>query len=172
MNQKPRRGQAPGCAQDEQRWGNNLLSRFFLSLPFVGATSWVLIDEWVTDDNWTVREDGPTLLALGILSLMIMRPSVRITPGELRICILLTRRIPRAEVESAKFSYHGLVIQRRDGRSEFALLAPRLTSTELSWGAEPEPGSAAYEITRWAQQRTSADPPAGASSGSPTGKCR
>jgi hypothetical protein len=74
------------------------------------------------------------------------------------IRIILTRRIPRAEVESAKFNYHGLVIRRRDGGSVFALLGPKMTSTELSWGGKPEPGSAAYEITRWAQQYTLNDP--------------
>ena len=132
--------QSSAYAQDEQRWGNNLLSRIFLSLPFVGATLWVLIDEWITGDNWTIREMWPALLGLGILTVMLMRPSVRITSDELVIRIILTRRIPRAEVESAKFNYHGLVIRRRDGGSVFALLGPKMTSTEMSWGGKPEPG--------------------------------
>lgn len=150
-------GKQSAYADGELRWGHNRWSRIFLSLPFLGATIWVLIDEWTSDDNWTLRDAWPMLLALGVLSLLMMRPSVRITPDELWICILLTRKIPRAEVESAKFNYHGLVIHRRDGGSEFALLAPRLTSTELSWAGQPEPGSAAYEITRWAEQYTADD---------------
>lgn len=97
--------------------------------------------------------DGPMLLMMGIVTVMITRPRARITPDELQIRILLTRRIPRAQVESAKVTHLGLVIRRRDGGSEFAVLAPRMTSTELSWGGEPEPGSAAYEITRWARRR-------------------
>jgi hypothetical protein len=126
--------QSSPYAQYEQRWGNNLFGRIFLSLPFVGATVWVLIDEWITGDNWTIREMWPTLLGLGILTVMVMRPIVGITADELVIRIILTRRIPRAEVESAKFNYHGLVIRRRDGGTEFALLQPKMTSTELSWG--------------------------------------
>lgn len=149
--------QPSAYAEGELRWGHNWWSRILLSLPFVGATIWVLVDEWISDDNWTLRDEWPMLLALGALSLLMMRPSVRITPDELRVCIILTRRIPRAEVESAEFNYHGLVIRRRDGGAEFALLAPRLTSTELSWGGRPEPGSAAYEITRWAQQHAPDD---------------
>jgi hypothetical protein len=142
----------PGDVPDEQVWGNNLFSRIFLSLPVLCATLWTLIDS----ENWPIREMWPGLLALGILSVMAMRPTVRTTKDELVIRYPIGgRRLARADVVSARFNYFGLRIRLRAGGSAFAFLSPKMTSTELSSGARPEPGSAAYEITRWAQ---AADP--------------
>jgi hypothetical protein len=124
------------------------LSRIFLSLPFLAAAVWTLIDR----EHWPIRETWPALFALWVVTMIGTRSGVRMTSGELVIRYpIAAQRLPRAEVKSAKFNYFGLVVHMRDGRSKFALLAPELKSTELSRGGEPEPGSAAYEITRWAQ---------------------
>lgn len=137
-----------GDVPDEQVWGNNSFSRIFLSLPVLCATLWTLIDS----ENWPIREMWPALLALGILSVMAMRPTVRTTKDELVIRDPIGgRRLVRADVASARFDYFGLRIRMRAGGCAFAFLSPKMTSTELSSGGQPEPGSAAYEITRWAQ---------------------
>jgi hypothetical protein len=148
VDDKPPAESARGTEHDERIWGNNLWTRMFLGLPFLAATLVTVIDS----DDWPIREMWPALLALGILTVLAMRPTVRVTAHELVIHYPIGgRRLHRAEVQSARFNYFGLVIRLRDGGSAFAFLAPKLTSTELSSGGQPEPGSAAYEITRWAE---------------------
>jgi hypothetical protein len=148
VDENPPGRPTPGDVPDEQVWGNGIFSRVFLGLPVLCATLWTLIDS----ENWPIREMWPALLALGILTVMAMRPTVRTTKDELVIRYPIGgRRLARADVASARFDYLGLRIRMRDGGSAFAFLSPRMTSTELSSGGQPEPGSAAYEITRWAQ---------------------
>ena len=133
-------------------WGNNLWTRIFLGLPFLGAMLVTIVDS----EDWPIREMWPALLAFGVVTVTVMRPTVRITAHELVIRYPIGgRRIRRAEVVSARFNYFGLVIRLRDGGTAFAFLAPKLTSTELSPGSQPEPGSAAYEITQWAKSSAS-----------------
>ncbi|WP_427893782.1 hypothetical protein ACQHIV_12310 [Kribbella sp. GL6] len=101
-------------------------------------------------------EFWPTIpLSLVILA-AVLREELRLTDDELVFrTILGTTRIPRAEIESARFDYHVFVggpyleIHRRDGRVEKLRVSPKATSTELS-GDPPAPDSAAYQITRWA----------------------
>lgn len=69
-----------------------------------------------------------------------------------------TRRIPRADVDYAKFQYDPpgqsmLHVHRRDGIVVKVRMDPKWTSTELS-GDPAQPGSAAYEITEWARKST------------------
>lgn len=91
------------------------------------------------------------LVAVGALfALSLRRPFVRITADELVVRnVILTTRIPRAEVESAYFTYYNLVIRKRNGDKIRSRLTPKWSSTELS-GDEPPPDSPAYQITRWA----------------------
>ncbi|MGW5190541.1 PH domain-containing protein [Kribbella sp. NPDC004138] len=152
MDDKPPDEAAQETVREEQAWGNNRWTRIFLGLPFLGATLVTVIDS----ANWPIREMWPALLAFGIMTVTVTRPTVRITAHELVIRYPIGgRRIARAEVVSARFNYFGLVIQLRDGSTAFAFLAPKLTSTELSSGWQPEPGGAAYEITRWAEEARS-----------------
>jgi hypothetical protein len=66
-----------------------------------------------------------------------------------------TRRLPRAEVDFARFEYLfpsrvQLRIYRHDGSYEHLNLSPRWNSSELS-GDPPQPDSLAYKITEWAR---------------------
>lgn len=64
-----------------------------------------------------------------------------------------SRRIPRSEVVSARFTRRGLRIKLRDGSKVFAFLRLEWTSPELSSGAVPPHRSAASRITEWAAGR-------------------
>jgi hypothetical protein len=142
--------QTSGDAHDEQVWGAGLIGRIVLCLPIVAATVWTLFNY----DDWPITDTWPAFLFAVLLTLAGLRSrwSVRLTQTELLIRYPIGGlRIPRADVVSARFNWHGLIIRKRDGGKAFAFLAPRMTSTELSSGGEPGPDSAAYQITEWAQ---------------------
>ncbi|MEV6418040.1 hypothetical protein [Kribbella sp. NPDC051718] len=76
----------------------------------------------------------------------------------LRTWFVVRYRIPRAEVDFAKFEWDlpnisNLHVHRRDGSVVKLSMNPKWTSTELS-GDPAQPGSAAYEITEWARKST------------------
>ncbi|GAA0609079.1 PH domain-containing protein [Kribbella sandramycini] len=133
---------------DEQSWGNNRWTRGLFALVWLGLVVTVLFfGEPATD--WLF------LLPLTLVIVLAARHDVRITPDELIVRYPIGGyRIPRADVLSARFNYFGLVIQLRSGATAFAFATPKLTSAELSSGGQPEPGGAAYEITRWAERHT------------------
>jgi hypothetical protein len=107
---------------------------------------------WTVADKWPLRESLPPVLALALLTVALLRPRVRITDNELLIRYPIgSRRIPRSHVHSAEFTLAGLTIHLRDG-GRFAILQPKLSSTELS-GDPPPVDSAAYQITQWANGR-------------------
>ncbi|MDX6283543.1 MAG: hypothetical protein QOH03_4614 [Kribbellaceae bacterium] len=87
-------------------------------------------------------------------------PSYELTEDELllRFLFVTVQRIPRREVDFAKFEYDApgisrLHVHRRDGSVVKVRMNPKWTSTELS-GDPAQPGSAAYEITEWAGKST------------------
>ncbi|GAA1549746.1 hypothetical protein GCM10009741_62430 [Kribbella lupini] len=118
-----------------------------MPLPAVGVL--VVVDS----ANWPIREMWPVFPVLAVVAGLMMRPSVRLSGDELLIRYPIgSQRLRRSDVASAHFNYFGLVVQLRNGATAFAFLAPKPTSTELSSGGRPEPGSASYEITRWASE--------------------
>ncbi|MFD7159877.1 hypothetical protein ACFV9C_35145 [Kribbella sp. NPDC059898] len=100
-------------------------------------------------------EFWPSIPLSLVMLAVVLREELRLTDDDLVFrTIFGTTRIPRAEIESARFDYHlvggvYLEIHRRDGRVEKLRVSPKATSTELS-GDPPAPDSAAYQITRWA----------------------
>jgi hypothetical protein len=86
-------------------------------------------------------------------------PRYRLTEDELILRFLfVTTRIPRADVDFAKFEYDFpgismLYVHRRDGIIVKVRMDPKWTSSELT-GDPAQPGSAAYEITAWARKST------------------
>lgn len=96
------------------------------------------------------------ILPLLFMLLMAMVNDVRITEDELLLGYpISTNRIPRSEVNSAKFEYRPLgtflEIHLHDGRVVRVMQSPKLTSTELS-GDPPQADSMAYQITAWARK--------------------
>jgi hypothetical protein len=147
VNEDHVRGQPPPDAQDEQVWDIGLIGRVFCSVPLLAFATLALIES----EALPISKVWPFFVVLVVMTVVIMRPAVRLTQDELVIRHPIgSERIPRAEVASAKFNYFGLMIRGRDGGSSIAFIFPRWTSTELS-GDEPQPDSAAYQITRWAQ---------------------
>jgi hypothetical protein len=86
-------------------------------------------------------------------------PQYELAEDELTLrSVVQTFRIPRAEVDFAKFEYDApgiarLHVHRRDGSVVKVPMQPKWTSSELS-GDPAQPGSAAYEITEWARKST------------------
>ncbi|QNE18627.1 hypothetical protein F1D05_12805 [Kribbella qitaiheensis] len=133
---------------EELQWGTKTPFKVLACVPFVGALGW-----FVVAGGWF--ELWPFLLFLAAMAYVWGRGGgARLTEDELVLRYPIgTRRIPRAEVSSARFTYNGMRIQLRDGSKVFAFLQPKWTSTEMSSGAIPGPGSAAYRITEWAAGR-------------------
>jgi hypothetical protein len=148
MSEEPLRGGPPADPQDEQFWGIGLVGRILCSVPLLGLTTLAFLDR----HELPVREVLPFFVVLAVMTVIIMRPAVRLTQDELVIRHPIGReRIRRAEVASAKFNYFGLVIHKRDGGWSIAFLLPRWTSTELANGDQAPADSAAYQITQWAK---------------------
>jgi hypothetical protein len=139
----------PSEHQPELAWGNSVWSRVFPLLPLLAMSVLVVVDS----ANWPIRELWPVFPVLAVVAGLMMRQSVRLIGDELLIRYpTWTVRLRRTEVADAHFNYFGLVVQLRNGATVFAPLMPKLSSTELSSGGRPEPGSASYEITRWASE--------------------
>ncbi|GAA2832386.1 PH domain-containing protein [Kribbella solani] len=102
-------------------------------------------------------EYWPTILVALFLLVAILRVELRLTDEELIFRdVVGTRRIPRAAVKSARFDYRppGVVvleIHRYSGVVDRLHFSPKQSSTELS-GGPPAVDSAAYQITRWAEE--------------------
>ncbi|HWD81130.1 MAG TPA: hypothetical protein VG497_19690 [Kribbella sp.] len=101
-------------------------------------------------------EVAPAIVVALVVFVPALRVELRMTENELVLRRPVdTVRIPRADVELARFDWVPfggtyLEIHRRSGRVDRMPMAPRWTSTELS-GDPPAPDSAAYIITRWAE---------------------
>lgn len=95
------------------------------------------------------------ILPLLFMVLTAMVNDVRITEDELLLGYpISTNRIPRSEVNFARFEYRPLgiclEIHLHDGRVVRVMQGPKMTSTELS-GDPPRPDSMAFQITEWAR---------------------
>lgn len=132
----------------KQSWGYERLSLLVHCLPLVSLIVWIIVDREFSP----IGEMWPFVAAVGLMTVGLLRTGVTLTADELLIRYPVgSLRLTKDQVASARFNYFGLVIERRDGHPSFALLAPGLTSTELS-SDEPPPSSAAYQITKWAQE--------------------
>jgi hypothetical protein len=132
---------------EELQWGTRTPVKVLAWVPFVGLVGWILV---AGDGMWAGL--WPMLLFVGVMAYVWGRGGgARLTEDELVLRYPVgSRRIPRTEVVSARFTWQGMRIQLRDGSTAFAFLTPKWSSTELSSGGVPEPGSAAYRITEWA----------------------
>ncbi|TDW22842.1 hypothetical protein [Kribbella kalugense] len=129
-----------------RRWGAHRVVLIVLRLLVLAAVVVSLIEPML----W------PAIPLSLVVLLGAMRYELRLTDDELVFRELIgSHRIPRVEIEFAKFDYKPLGvyldIHRRNGQIDHLRFQPRMTSTELT-GDPATPDSAAYQITRWAAQ--------------------
>jgi len=129
-----------------RQWGCSRLSYILLGSLILAA----VVATIVVDPLFAVA-----VLMLSLLTLFKGTSGLRMTEDELITGYPLSvRRIPRADVDYAKFEWRPLAvtldIHLRSGEVVQVSMEPRFTSTELS-GDPAQPGSAAYEITQWAK---------------------
>ena len=131
---------------EELQWGTRTRVKVFVSMPFVAVLPGaVLGGGGVSIGAWSV------VVVTGLAAYVLGRGGgARLTEDELVLRYPVgSRRIPRSEVVSARFSRRGMRIKLRDGSKVFAFLRLEWTSTELN---SPH-RSAAYRITEWAAGR-------------------
>jgi len=152
MSESGPTGEPINSSTDVNTWSLDLVSRVILFAPVLGVTAWVILD---SKHRPPIQVCAPLFVFVGFLAYIGYRAKnvVSIDTNALVIRRLVgARTISRSDVLSAKFGWFGLTILLRDGTSVTAPIAPRYSSTELGYGAEPDERSAAHRITRWAAE--------------------
>ncbi|GAA1574599.1 hypothetical protein GCM10009804_34250 [Kribbella hippodromi] len=132
---------------DPHHWRAGRVERTLAVVPLIAA----IVTTAILPEFW------PTIPLALVLLTRVWRVDLRLTDEELIFRGFVgTRRIPRADITSARFDYKPLgnivlEIHRHSGVVDQLLFSPKLSSTELS-GDPPPVDSAAYRITRWAEQ--------------------
>jgi hypothetical protein len=135
---------------EELQWGTTMRVKVLVSMPFVAVlTGAVLAGGGLSIGAWSV------VVVTGLAAYLLGRGGgARLTEDELVLRYPVgSRRIPRSEVVSARFTRRGMQIKLRDGSKVFAFLRLEWISAEPSSGGVPRRRSAAYRITEWAAGR-------------------
>ncbi|MEV6281992.1 PH domain-containing protein [Kribbella sp. NPDC051770] len=131
---------------ESRRWGLGPVGRTLACVP----TGAAVVTTLFVPEMWAL------VPLAAVIAVAWIRTEIRLTDDELILRYPIgSRRVPRADVLSAEFTWSSLRVTLRSGELVRIRFSPKLTSTELS-GDPPPPDSAAYQITAWAQGLESA----------------